>query len=353
MGKISSCTELLFWLGEISPLSETPSFVWRGNYSHLQQQAVNEWVESIEVNKSHLVNAVCGAGKTEIMFGAIETLLTKGHRIAVACPRTDVILELAPRFQQAFANCRIDVLYGGSEKPIGLGTITLATTHQLYRYFQAFDTVIIDEADAFPYSANKSLVRAVKRALKPTGVIHYISATPNRSLTVDRETLIARRFHGYPLPVPRFTKILRYQRQLNQGTIPKAIELWMHENEVSNRPYLLFFPTVRMLSDFPGNSERVHSEHPLRKEYVQQLRDGEINCLLTTTILERGITIPNLQIGVIGSEQPIFTKQALIQIAGRAGRSSEFPTGDVVFFHRGITDDMIQAKRTIEELNQL
>ncbi|WP_165767420.1 DEAD/DEAH box helicase [Tetzosporium hominis] len=351
MGKITSCTQLFIWKGPRSDVQPEIVMTWKGTLSNLQQQALEEWRESIATGKSHMIHAVCGAGKTEIMFGAIELMLSRGERVAIACPRTDVILELAPRLQQAFESMRIDVLYGGSEKPIGLADLTLATTHQLYRFYRAFDHVIIDEADAFPYSADATLVTAVEKSLLPGGSIHYVSATPSKILHTDRKSLVAKRFHGHPLPVPRFQKALSYQKHLTRQKVPPALDKWIAFQIEMDRPFLIFFPTVRTLEDFPGNMERVHAEHPFRKELVQQLRDGKIKGLCTTTILERGITISNLQIAVLGAEQPIFNEQALIQIAGRAGRSAEFPTGDVVFFHNGVTEDMRRAKSAIERLN--
>lgn len=352
MGKITRCTQLIIWKGPRSEVQPEPVMTWLGTLSDLQQQALKEWKESIAAGKSHMIHAVCGAGKTEIMFGALELMLSRGERVAIACPRTDVILELAPRLQQAFESMRIDVLYGGSEKPIGLADLTLTTTHQLYRFHQAFDHVIIDEADAFPYSADATLVTAVEKSLLPGGFIHYVSATPSKILRTDCKSLLAKRFHGHPLPVPRFQKALSYQKHISRQKIPPALDKWIANQKEQNHPFLIFFPTVRMLEDFPGNMERVHAEHPFRKELVQQLRDGTIKGLCTTTILERGITITNLQIAVLGAEQPIFTEQALIQIAGRAGRAAEYPTGDVVFFHNGVTEDMRRAKRTIEGLNR-
>lgn len=353
MGKVAQCTQLLRWKGTLSPIQDTPLFTWQGSYSTDQRRAVDEWIVSCNQGKSHLVNAVCGAGKTEIMFGAIQHLLTLNKRIAVACPRTDVILELEPRFQDAFTNCRIDSLYGGSEKPLGLGTITLATTHQLYRFHEAFDVVIIDEADAFPYSADQTLVKAVKKSLKSDGVIHMISATPTKNLLFDTETVLPRRFHQHPLPVPRYEKLLTYEKSLKNKKIPPKLANWISKQIESNCPFLVFFPSVRMLEEFPGDLKRVHAEHPMRKNYVQLLRDGKIPGLLTTTILERGITIRNLQVAVVGAEQAIFTKEALIQIAGRVGRAADAPTGDVVFFHRGVTEEMHRAKKEIEKLNAL
>ena len=351
MGKISSCTQLIIWKGPRSEVQPESSLTWKGTLSDLQQQALEEWKGSIATGKSHMIHAVCGAGKTEIMFGALQLMMSRGERVAIACPRTDVILELAPRLQQAFESLRIDVLYGGSEKPIGLADLTLATTHQLYRFHQAFDHVIIDEADAFPYSADTTLVAAVEKSLVAGGFIHYVSATPSKHLHTDCKSLLAKRFHGHPLPVPRFQKALSYKKHLTRQKVPPVLDKWIAYQLEMERPFLIFFPTVRMLEDFPGNMERVHAEHPFRKELVQQLRDGKIKGLCTTTILERGITISNLQIAVVGAEQPIFTEQALIQIAGRAGRSAEFPTGDVVFFHNGVTEDMRRAKSAIERLN--
>ena len=95
----------------------------------------------------------------------------------------------------------------------------------------------------------------------------------------------------------------------------------------------------------------VHSEDPERKEKVVQLRNEQRKGLLTTTILERGITIKNVQVAVVGAESPIFTSSALIQISGRVGRNVHYPTGEIVFFHHGITVEMDAARKKIAEMN--
>ena len=63
----------------------------------------------------HLIHAVCGSGKTEILFEPIHKLLTEGKRVCIAAPRVDVILELEPRLRAAFPQTAIEALYGGSE----------------------------------------------------------------------------------------------------------------------------------------------------------------------------------------------------------------------------------------------
>lgn len=76
----------------------------------------------------------------------------------------------------------------------------------------------------------------------------------------------------------------------------------------------------------------VHSLHPDRKEKVMALRNGLVPGLLTTTILERGVTIERLEVAVIGAEHEVFSDSALVQIAGRVGRSFANPSGTVTFF---------------------
>src|SRR5690606_772197 len=125
---------------------------------------------------SHLVYAVCGAGKTELLFPAIHLALQQGKRICLAAPRTDVVLELSPRLQAAFPKTLIHTLYGGSPEQAGFPLLVLATTHQLYRFEKAFDFMIVDEADAFPYTMDAALQRAVEKAKKPGAPVVYVSA---------------------------------------------------------------------------------------------------------------------------------------------------------------------------------
>ncbi len=58
----------------------------------------------------------------------------------------------------------------------------------------------------------------------------------------------------------------------------------------------------------------------------------------------------NLDVVVIDDQQ---TQEALIQIAGRVGRKIRRPTGKVLFFHEGVSMNMIQAKKEIQRMNKL
>lgn len=352
MGRVSSCSELLLWDKHPARGANAHIFDWSGQLSLLQQKASEELLASVQQNISHLLHAVCGAGKTELLFPSIFNCLQDGKRVCVAAPRTDVILELFPRFQKVFPKTNIHALYGGSPDQEGFADLVLATTHQLYRFENAFDVVFVDEADAFPYFADETLRKAVTKASKKDAAIHYVTATPTKSLKTANQSVLSRRYHGHDLPVPRYSALWGYTRKLKKGKTPTKLQQWIEEKTKNNIPFLVFLPTIEMLENFPGDLPRVHAEHPERKEIVMQLREKKIPGLLTTTILERGITIENVHVAVVGAEQKIFTSSALIQISGRVGRSFKYPDGDIVFFHHGLTHEMDKAKAAIEGWNK-
>ena len=182
---------------------------------------------------SLLVWAVCGAGKTEVLFEGIHEALQQGKRVCLATPRTDVVLELSPRLKKVFPNLPLATLYGGSEDPNVSAPLTIATTHQLLRFYQAFDLVILDEVDAFPYSVDTSLQYAVEQARKSTSCIIYLTATPNEQWQKEcrngkrNVVTIPARFHRYSLPVPRFSWCGNWRKGLKKGSLPSNVLQWV------------------------------------------------------------------------------------------------------------------------------
>ncbi|KAB2336780.1 DEAD/DEAH box helicase [Cytobacillus depressus] len=366
MGRVGECTPLLSWTGP-SPYLEcsVPPLTWDGTLSDGQQTASRRVVEAVQNNTELLVWAVCGAGKTEVLFEGINQALTAGKRVCLATPRTDVVLELTPRFKKVFPNIPVASLYGGSEDRHLYAPLTIATTHQLLRFYQAFDTIILDEVDAFPYTADETLQYAVRQARKSTSSMIYLTATPNEKWQQEcrqgkREFVtIPARFHRHPLPVPEFHWCGNWEKQLKKDRLPSNISQWLQIRLDANKQCLLFVPKIEkmekilpLVRKLHPKIKAVHAEDPKRKEKVQAMRNKETPLLLTTTILERGVTFPNIDVAVLGAEDRIFTESALVQIAGRVGRSSLAPGGNITFFHYGKTEAMLRAKRQILNMNE-
>lgn len=365
MGRVTSCMDLLTWNGPEPHYHLPHELKWEGTYTEPQLEASQQLKESIKTGRNHLIFAVCGAGKTEILFPAVHFALKQGKRVCIATPRTDVVLELYPRFQKVFPKTNLHALYGNAPFQQGFSQLVIATTHQLYRFENAFDVVIVDEADAFPYTYDRALQQAVIKVKRKDAPIALVTATPSAKILsqVKREkwgvSFIPRRYHGYPLPVPRFESLWSYDKKIQKGKIPAKLEEWTKVRLRNKEPFLIFFPTIQLMQKatplfqlLDNRIESVHAEDVERKAKVLQLRQEEVPGLLTTTILERGITIKNIQVAVVGAESKIFTSSALIQISGRVGRNVQFPTGDIVFFHHGISAEMDEARNEIIRLNK-
>lgn len=376
MGRVIECEPLYFWQGKmLSWPKYDKACVWSGELSVNQALAAAEIVTTIEEERKRLlVWGVCGSGKTEMIFSGIEKALSMGKRICIATPRADVVRELLPRLRTAFPSVPIQALYGGSKEREGTAQLIIATTHQLLRYKDAFDVLVIDENDAFPFHADPSLPFAAQRAKREHGTLIYLTATPRaiQRKEIKRNKLphvfVPTRFHGHPLPVPR-TKMCFTLQKLLQSTRPPMKLL----KEIINRPHkdrqlLIFLPTIHLTEKLQQVLAKelvrakvikktellqaVHAEDPDREKKVQQFREKEIFVLLTTTILERGVTFPSIDVHVLDAGHTVFDEAALVQIAGRAGRSPKDPNGDVVFYHDGKTHAMVQAIKLIKAMNR-
>ncbi|MDF9840130.1 MULTISPECIES: helicase-related protein [unclassified Paenibacillus] len=315
-----------------------------------------------------LLWAVTGAGKTEITFPLLDAVLAAGGRAAVATPRRDVVLELAPRLARAFPAASLAVLYGGSPDRWIPGRITIATTHQLMRFYQAFDLVIIDELDAFPYHNDPMLAFAAGQACKPDGAFIFLSATPPRQL--QREVSFGRlpharvpvRFHGHPLPVPQHLTMNPVHLCIKKGGLPRAFIQALRRSLAREAQVFLFVSRIAHIEPllvllcriFPDvRIEGTSSQDPFRPAKVMSFRGREIRMLVTTTILERGVTVPRSDVYILDADSSLFDEASLVQMAGRAGRSQEDPAGTVLFLSPQWTSSQRKAIAQIRTMNAI
>lgn len=344
-----------------------PVLTWKGELSPLQQQASEKISQGMAAHVQQLLWAVTGAGKTEMMFAGIVAAIKRGERIGIASPRVDVCLELFPRLKAAFANCDIALLHGRQELPYHYAQLTICTTHQLLRFYHAFDNLIIDEVDAFPYAANASLLYATKQAIKENGGCLYLTATPGDALLreIKSKRLVVNylplRYHGHLLPQIKVRLAFGWRRRLERQKLPPQVIQQLQETLREGHRFLLFVPHIADLALVEAALRHsfttfrfatVHASDPERLEKVQKMRDGDYDFLVTTSILERGVTFPEIDVYVLGADDPVFSSSALVQIAGRAGRAQSRPTGRVVFWINCNCRQVNQAISQVKYLNR-
>jgi competence protein ComFA len=311
------------------------------------QRTIAREITRISAHRDLVVEAVCGAGKTELVMEAIQARLTNGQRVGVAVARRQVALQLAIRFRSAFKGVNVGVVCEGHRENLN-GALMVCTTHQLYRYPHAFDLLVLDEPDAFPFHGDPVLQGFARLAVK--GQTIYLTATPDRALrqriksgNVAHVTL-DRRPHNKPLPIPKV-------RMMPKGVMGLVGLIWVHRRK---RQALVFVPSVAQgkrlerLLKIP----LVHAGHPALDQRIRAFSQGQIKVLLTTTVLERGVTFKGIDVLVMQADHPVFTRPVLIQIAGRVGRDVNDPGGEVMFLCSMLSDGVKDGVRDLRQANQ-
>ena len=75
--------------------------------------------------------------------------------------------------------------------------------------------------------------------------------------------------------------------------------------------------------------------------------------LVTTAVLERGVTLENLQVIIYQADHEIFNQYSLTQISGRVGRKASYPDGEVIFLCDKKTKEIKKSIFSINEANKV
>ena len=330
--------------------------------SEEQIELSNKLIENYRKGIDSLVFAVCGSGKTEICLGLIKSCIQKGLKVGFAVPRKSVCYELKCRFQKIFTSNSVIAVFGGCHRKLEADIVCL-TTHQLFRYKNYFDLLIMDEIDAFPFKGNEVLKQFFNNAVKG----HYVllTATPSKELINEfkkpgKDMMhLAIRFHRHPLPVPKV---------ITGGEIAlhyKLISILKRLTQ-ENKPVFIFVPTIDdskkislLLKPLFHKGTYVNSQRNDNNDVIEDFRNGKYQYLVTTAVLERGVTVKNLQVIVFHADHSIYDTASLIQIAGRVGRRKEAPEGEVIFFAKrnneqiqGAIDDINANNKILQDMLQ-
>ena len=319
-----------------------------------EQEEISNKVKETFINKKNsLIYAVCGAGKTELVYQTMAYALEQGLQVGFTIPRRDVVIELEKRIKEVFPTKKVVSIYQDHSQEL-IGDIIILTTHQLYRYKSYFDLLIIDEVDAFPFKDNYILNHFFNRSLKGNYII--LSATPSNQLIEEIKNKkgklfsLTKRYHNHPLIVPNIQIKIFFKKLFLIGKINKY--------KKERKKLLIFVPTkdqceclFNQINIFCPNGNYVHSERKNRNKIIEEFKNNKYDYLVTTSVLERGITIPFLQVIVYDADHLIFDADTLIQISGRVGRKKESWDGEVTFLANKKTKHMEEAINRIKEAN--
>lgn len=316
-----------------------------------QKKASVRLKENALNKKDTLVYACCGAGKTEICFEAITAFLNMGRKIGFAIPRRQVVLEICERLKKAYPRLKVIAVCQGHTQ-VDDGDLIVCTMHQLYRYHQTFDLLIMDEVDAFPYKNNEVLEAVAMNACK--GVKVYLSATPSEEMLKEAEAgrlsmiELFVRPHRHPLPVPRchlFSNSLQMMHML----------VFIHRH---GGQWLVFVPTIAKANHYAKwfshlfSCSSFTSQTLNKEELIEQFRNQQLSVLFTSTVLERGVTFKGVNIAILEADHKVFDEASLIQIIGRVGRDPQNPSGYALLYAEEKNHAIRRCVYALQKMNE-
>ncbi|GJM70122.1 hypothetical protein HMSSN036_23380 [Paenibacillus macerans] len=193
---------------------------------------------------------------------------------------------------KVFPNVPMAVLYGGSEQRWEEARLFISTTHQLLRFYEAFDLVIIDELDAFPYHNDPMLEFAAEAACKETD--GSSSCPPRRprpcsgnSRRKAASCQSAGPFHGHPLPVPVRIAMDPVGTCLRRCSLPRSLLRPLEESVRRGAQIFVFVTRIRQIEPLTGLLRGCFPGLPLagtssqdreRNRKVLEFREGKSGC---------------------------------------------------------------------------
>ena len=316
-----------------------------------QKEASSKTLKYLKEGFDILLYCVCGAGKTEIVVESISDYLKRGLKVCYAISRREVVIELSTRFQTIFNKAKVVSVYGDHSDVLD-GDLIVCTTHQLFRYYQTFDLLIIDEVDAFPLSGNETLMNICIKSCK--GNIIYSTATLNNFLIKYLRIREYKQVSLYvrpslkPLIIPSVIygiNIINYlylffllKKEQNQ------VIIFCSSKKICTRLYSIYKHVL--------NCTYVYSDLDKRNENIIAFKNKEYKYIFSTTVLERGITIKSVDIVVIYDRKDAFNKASLIQMCGRVGRSITNPYGSSYILTSCFSKEINNCVKEIRKANK-
>ena len=309
------------------PFEETPD----------QQEAIVELIADMTTDKpmDRLICGDVGFGKTEVAMRAAFVAVQGGAQVAVLVPTTLLAQQHYQSFQDRFADwpVQIEVLSrfktkkqtDEALKKIENGKVDIVVgTHKLISGNIKFDNLglfIIDEEHRFGVKQKEQL-----KSLRSDVDTLSLTATPiprslNMALTGIRDLSII------ATPPLRRIAIKTFVRQWNDTLIREAC---LREIRRGGQLYFLH-NEVRTIEKITDELKKLMPEAEIKfahgqmneRELEQIMLDfyhQRFNILVSTTIIESGIDVPNANTIIINRADKLGIAQ-LYQLRGRVGRS--------------------------------
>lgn len=302
-----------------------------------QIQAISEIIKDMEEPQSmdRLLCGDVGYGKTEVaMRAAFKAVLDK-KQVAFLCPTTILAIQHLESFKERFKDHAVEVaalsrfLKKKDEKEIieriksGQVDIIIGTHRLLSKdiKFNDLGLLIIDEEQRFGVDQKEKIKKFKKLIDVLTMTATPIPRTLNSSLMGLRDLSVIN-----TAPVDRLsiqTHVSAFDEMIVKDAILREVNRGGQVFFVHNRVQTIQTIKERLQKILPQIKIRVGHGQMKEEELEKVILDfihGKFDLLLSTTIIESGIDIPNANTMIINRADRFGLAQ-LYQLRGRVGRS--------------------------------
>ena len=342
------------------PYEETPD----------QLRAIHEIKDNME-QKQPMDRLLCGDvgyGKTEVAIRAAFKASIEGKQVAVLVPTTILAQQHYETFRERFSGfpMNIQVLsrfrsrkeQTETIKGLKAGAVDVVIgTHRLLSSdikFKDLGLLIVDEEQRFGVSHKEKLKR-----LKANVDVLTLTATPIPR-TLHMSMLGVRDLSVIETPPENRFPVQTYVVEYGGGLVREAIE---RELARSGQVYFLFnrVQGIHQMADHISSlvpeariavAHGQMSEQELEKTILDFL-DGDFDVLVSTTIIETGVDIPNVNTLIVYDADKMGLSQ-LYQLRGRVGRSNRIAYAYLTYQRDKVLSEVSEKRlQAIKEFTEL
>ena len=323
-----------------------PDTVWQREFEELfpfeetedQVLAIDATKRDMESHKimDRLICGDVGYGKTEIAIRAAFKAVQENKQVAYLAPTTILAQQIYNTFSQRMKDfpVRVDLLCRFRTAAQQKKTISdlkkgqvdiIVGTHRILSkdvQFKDLGLLVVDEEQRFGVAHKEKI-----KQLKTNVDVLTLTATPiprtlHMSLIGIRDMSV---LEEPPMDrVPIQTYVMEYNEELVREAITRELARGGQVYYVYNRVETIADITGQLRQVLPDATiEFAHGKMPERELEAMMRRfiKGEIDVLVSTTIIETGLDIPNVNTIII-HDADRFGLSQLYQLRGRVGRSN-------------------------------
>lgn len=313
-------------------------------------EIVQDLVSSYPMNR--ILSGDVGTGKTlTFMLPAVAAYL-RGASVAIIAPGKLLVRQLAKELREYFPDIPVGEVVSGEalpDKGIVIGTTAVTIAAQAGN--RTFDLVITDEQHKFSVAQRKVLLSACSNLLESTA-----TAIPRTVALVSMGGMDVSMLKECPVQKDIMSRIISRKKQSGLFEFIKqqikeggqvAIIYPLVESEKTESTVAAALD--RFAKTFGDRVGIIHGRQKgdVKDETIRKMLAREIDVLLSSTVIEVGLTLPSLKVMVVINPENFGASQ-LHQLRGRLARK-----GGKGYFFMFLKDNASPKPETLQRLQLL